>query len=548
MTPLRTELAQRFRQSLDAKSVVSASRWAEKYRMMVGGDYPGLWKFTYFPWLREMHDSTAEYNCCMKGAQLGVSEMLLNIALFTMDVPKRNVLYIMPNQKPDASRFTTRAFNPAIEASEHIANMFSGKTNNVDHKIAGAANLFIGGSNTRSGLKSIPVSVILFDEFEEHDPDNTKLAEERNSGQQYRRSWKISTPTIPNKGIHSVYKRSTMKKFFFKCPSCSRMIQMKYPDSLVITSDDPDSPELMKSHYICYECKAILQHELKSEYFKHNEWVPEQPQSTTEGYTISQLYSSSMPAWKIGKLILESKRDPNAEQELMNSKLGMAHIIEGAQLTLDNFNQLIKDYMMIDSCRPSLVTLGADIGKKIHVVIKQWDITGVSKLDVNAKAIPKVLWTGEFDSWNQLDTAMVRYNVNFAVCDGQPEFREANAFALRWYGRAKTCRYNYNAIARSIFAGENDTGVSVNRTAWMDQALGRYRNNSIYLPNNLPRDYVEHLIAPVRVPSKDTQGNTIYKYETPDNVPDHYAHADTYAEIALPLAMGMGVNTNITTL
>ncbi len=545
MPQLQVELAQRMRNALDAKSVVTASRWAEKYRMMLGGDFPGLWSFVNFPWLKEMHDCEAEFCVGMKGAQLGFSEFLLNRALFILDIMKRNVLYIMPNERPDAARFTTRAFNPAIEASEHIANMFAGKTNNVGHKIAGAANLFIGGSNTRSGLKSIPVSGIFFDEFEEHDMENTKLAEERNSGQNYRQDWKVSTPSIHNKGIHSKFKRSTAKHFFFKCPACSRMIELKYPDSLVIIGDDPDSADLMKSHLICYECKAILPHEGKKAMFAVNEWVASQPQMMAEGFNINQFYSPTLPAWKIAKLLLEAKRDPTAEQEFFNSKLGLPHIIEGAQLTEQNFQELIKDYSMIDSCKPSLITMGCDVGKKLHVELCQWDISEISRVDVNAKAKPKVLWAGELDHFNELDRAMVQYNVNFAVIDAMPETRLATEFALRWYGRARICRYNYNATARSLFAGDEDVGVSVNRTAWMDMALGRFRNNSIFLPNNLPKDYIWHLMAPVRVPSKDKWNNTQYKYETQDNIADHYAHARTYAEIALPFAMGMGVTQNI---
>lgn len=546
MKSLQMELAERFKNKLTRSSVISASRWACQYRIMEG-DFPGPWSFKYHPWLKGMHDSTHEENVGQKAAQLGYSETMLDLAFFNLDVMKRNVLYILPNQRPDAADFTNRAINPAMELSPHIKSMFTGGTNNVGLKQVGSANFYIRGSNARAGLKSVPASLLIFDEFDEMDQDNVPLAEERSSGQKYRLNWKVSTPTVPGTGINTRFQNSTRDHFYFPCPRCSKQIELKFPDSLVITSDDPSGEEVTSSYIICYECKGKLDHELKHEYIGKGDWVSENPGRRVRGFYINQLYSPTLPPWKLAVGYLEGQRDIVKEQEFYNSKMGLAHIVAGAQITEEMFKSLVKGYQMIDSCKPgSIITMGVDVGKRFHVEIDQWDLTHSSPVDINAKARCKVLWAGECDGVGELAQRLINYNVSFCVIDAMPETHLVTQFANEFWGRVRICRYNRYATARSVFAGDKDIQVSVNRTAWLDQSLGRFRNSSIILPSNLPRDYIYHIMALTRKPEKDTQGNISYKYVHQESQPDHYAHARNYAEIALLFATGKIVYKDIT--
>lgn len=347
---LSTDLANRLQNRLIRSSVTTASRWACEYRMMEG-DFAGRWTFDNHPWLRGMHDSDSELNVGQKSAQMGYSETAFNTALYNLDIMRRNVLYILPNERPDAHDFSARIFSPAVELSPHIKSMF-GSTNNVGHKIAGSANLFIRGSNSRSGLKSVPASVLIYDEFDEMLRENVELAEERSSGQKYRLNWKISTPTTPGRGINVYFQRSTQDHFFFPCPSCSRLIELRFPDNLIITADDPDDPKVYNSHLICSECRNVLPHEAKKEFLRDGRWVSNRPGQLIRGFYINQLYSAVLEPYKLAIKYLESKRDPAAEMEFYNSKMGLPHIVEGAQITEEMFDPLIKSYEMLAAHRP----------------------------------------------------------------------------------------------------------------------------------------------------------------------------------------------------
>jgi hypothetical protein len=539
----KEDFANRFKATLSRHTVDNASKWAEKYRYL-SGDFPGLWKFDRHPWLRELHNSKAEFNVGQKAAQMGYSEAMLNVAFYTLDILKRNVLYILPNARPDATDFTNRAFTPAIEDSPHLKSIFS-STDNVGHKVVGSSNLYIRGSNSRAGLKSVPASLLIFDEYAEHNQDHVSLAEERSSGQLYRQNWKISTPLTPETDINHLFLKSTQERYFFPCPSCSKMIRLTL-ENLVIPTDNPDDDaKILESHLVCLECKSKIPHEAKPEIFKKATWVPEHHQMMARGFHISQLYSTVLPPYALARAALNARTDVAAEQELHNSKLGEPHIVGSLQLSDESIRVLIKDYEMVEAMpQHYLTTMGVDVGKLLHVEIATWDISKANPVDINAKAIPKVVWVGTLKDFEQLDTLMQDYHIRFCVIDALPESREAYKFAMRFWGRVRLCRYNENATAKSLFA-DAEVHVSVNRTSWLDESLGRFRAGTIFLPRNLHPDYIPQIKCPIRVPKKDVKGNLIYRYVSKASINDHFAHARNYNEIALSFATGSRIYTGM---
>jgi phage terminase large subunit GpA-like protein len=226
MSQLREQFAERIRLGINRKAITDASRWALKYRVM-SHPYPGQWNFDHHPWLKDMHDTRYGSNVGQKAAQMGFTEVMLNVAFFFIDVRKMDVLYVLPNIRPDASDFSAGRFDKALELSPHLQELFS-NVKNVNHKRAGYANLYLRGSNSRSQLKSIPVGLIILDELDEMNQANVPLALQRLAGQLERYDWKISTPTSPEFGINKAFLNSTQDHFFFPCPSCSRYIELRY--------------------------------------------------------------------------------------------------------------------------------------------------------------------------------------------------------------------------------------------------------------------------------------------------------------------------------
>lgn len=545
--PMAQLIAERVAAGLRRKSLTTCSRWASACRVM-GGSFPGPWSFKYHPWLRDMHDSEAELNVGQKSAQMGYTETVLNITFYNIDVRGIDCLYVLPAKTPDASDFSAARFDPALELSSHLAKIFS-EVKNVGHKRAGTTNLYIRGSRSRAGLKSVPVGFIVLDELDEMTQENIPLALERASGQLSKSIWMISTATIENYGINAYYQQSSQSHYFFPCPSCSRMTELKFPESLIITADDINDPRLKESHLICKECKAELPHKTKTDWLSKGVWVEGHADRDSKGWHINQLYSCTVRPDTIARLYLQSLYDKAAEQEFYNSKLGIPHVVEGARVTDKHIDDCRGDYKNGDARPSGIVTMGVDVGSWIHYEIDEWRLPQYSSgADINGLSQCRCLKFGKVRNFEELDALMLQWGVHFCVIDAQPERRKSIEFANRFYGRVRVCWYPNGISGKSLHLNDEEQSVSVDRTSWLDLSLGRIQRGKPWF--NLPLDtdfeYRQHVKALVRVYDKDKNDNPVGRYVKGSDA-DHYAHARNYAEIALPLAASLGRATDIET-
>jgi hypothetical protein len=86
--------------------------------------------------------------------------------------------------------------------------------------------------------------------------------------------------------------------------------------------------------------------------------------------------------------------------------------------------------------------------------------------------------------------------------------------------------------------------VSVHRTSWLYQTLGRYHNGTSLIPADFPTDFKIHIKNLVRSYKLDNEKSR-EKAEYKKVGPDHFAHADNYAEIALNLVTQIGFSENM---
>ena len=532
MNALERLLATRIAEGLHRSSITTCSKWAEAYRMMPVKGGAVKWSFEQFPWTRDMHNCENERNVGQKAAQMGFTEMCLNRCFYTIDVETKSVLYVLPTAG-DANNFSSSRFDPALELAPHLQKMFS-DVKNKGHKRAGACNLFVRGCRSKSGLKSDPVGQMFFDEVDEMDLAQITLALERMSGQSDRQAWLISTPTIDGKGINAYFNDSTQENFFFKFPCCSKQTELIFPECLVIPTDDPNDKALLDTHIICKECGGTIHHEDKAKILNKGIWVPSHADRLTRGFHVNQLYSCRLDPWNIAQLSLKAQTNPTDEQEFYNSKMGVTHAVEGAQLTEKDIMAMKGGYTTQDCSPPnSFVTMGIDVGSWIHYEIDQY-IFHKERMtnDINLMADCRVLKSGKVRNFEELDELMYRYRVASCVIDQQPETRKALEFANRFDGRVKLCIYSNGASGKLVrLHDELEHRVSVDRTTWLDLSLGRFRSETIKLPVDISQEFISHLTAPVRVYKRDQNGNPFGVYENTKD--DHFAHARNYAEIAL---------------
>lgn len=401
----------------------------------------------------------------------------------------------------------------------------------------------------------------MFDEFDEMTQKNIPLARERTSGQRRSLEWLISTPTLPKMGINVEFQLSTQEHYVFKCPCCNRFIDLNH-DNLVITGEEITDPKLKNSYIKCLLCDNALTDpsetvqqmaDRKASWFETAEWRPTGRQDyDRRGFYINQLYSCAKaghPA-QLGGAYLSAQTNKSAEQEYYNSKMGEAHEVEGARISEEEIIKVTNKQgrkKQMTAMPNRLITMGVDVGGWLHVEVVAWKIKRLGK-DINLMSDAIVLWEGKKPTtagFTGLDELMRQFQVHSCVVDINPERASAMSFAKRFWGWVKLCTYarGMNAKSLAIDTKEDDFKINVDRTLWLDIALGRFHNQTIDLPQDSSLEYRKHLRNIGRIYEEDPDGNQIGRYVS--NGDDHFAHARNYSEIALPLAASRVHNRNI---
>jgi hypothetical protein len=551
---LRQKLAKSISHGLARAAVTSCSKWSERYRIMTN-PFPGPWTFNNHPWLLEIHDAETDTIVGQKSAQVGFTEAAINLAFFYMDIRSLDVLYILPTAS-EASRFSSSRFDPALALSPYLAGLFT-DVNNVALKRAGTSTLHVCGSHSKSKLKSIPTAVVIFDELDEMADYTVALASERQSGQLFTKTFKLSTPTITGVGINQAFMESSEEYYYFRCPHCGRLTNLIYPDCLVVFGDDVTDQRTKESYLQCKECKTKLDHETKSTWLKHRDrggsafFVPTNNQRDARGFHISQLYSMA----KVGKpenlaiASIRARTDPTCAQEWYNSKLGVTYTAPGAKITLEQINQCVGSFRQGEINPTLLRTIGIDVGSVLHIVVKEWYQRLVKTPDISlndcfdCRVILDKMSSGSAGDFDEAADVFNELKVNAGVIDGEPERRMAQQLSQRFKGRLLLCDYLYSQRGRSVILDQKESTLKVNRTPWLDLSLSRFKNKTTLLAQDTSPTYKAQIMSPTRVLRVDRYGQSYAVYV--NDGPDHFAHADVYAEIAFPFAMGLGKTTDI---
>lgn len=540
---------------LKNRTLTSCYRWASRRRVIQGveDNLPAAYTARLHPWVVAMHDSKAAFNYAMKGAQLGITEVAINRALYIIDKLRRDVLYVLPTATT-ASDFSKARFGGALGLSPYLKSLFT-DTNAVNLKQAGSNTLYIRGSRGDSNLVSIPVSELILDEVDRMEQKQVWLALERLSGKLEKHVWGISTPTIPDFGIHKLYMGSTQEHFVFQCPACSRWTELVWPDCVEIIGEHVTDVRCAESFLKCKECKAKLEQKDKPNLFKSAYWEPFDKNANPDvrGFHINQLYSFTITPGELVVAHFRGLGDELAQKEFHNSKLGLPFISNGARVDDTMLDRSIGSHSLMDA-RPSragrIITMGIDRGTWNYATIDEWFVDSWG-LDINASSHCKTLFTTKFheDDFDRIVNDLMReWQVLACVLDADPNRAVARSFARRFPGFVWLCQYRKGVTAKEMAIAEEDGGapiVTVERSNWLSLALGRFKTDPsrIALPVDIQAEYREHIKALTSTYVRDDLGNPVLDFV--NTKPDHFAHARTYSEIALPLCAASQTNSDI---
>jgi hypothetical protein len=517
---LLSSIEQRFSQS---SSDISSSvvEWAES--LLLDGQ---MFSIRGHEYQKDMLEETARAQCFLKGAQVGVTSIVMLKTLHGLISGRypQGALYLFPS-RADVQDFSRGRFSPLINDNEHVRK-FVQDTDAQTIKRIGSSMLYLRGARSTariqgmkrssSQLKSVPVDRLCLDEVDEMEGGMIDLALERLSHSSVKEEVYLSTPSIPSYGVDALYQKSDQRVWMICCEKCGgeTCLELEFPNSV---EELPDGRVIR----LCQRCRDYEIHP------RDGHWVPLYPDRAKEmvGWRISQLNSVFVDPGKILRLF----RDPPGGNltEVYNSKLAQAHIAAENRLTVSEVLCLCGDKPIAEGDIGTCY-LGADVGSLIHCVI--------SKKSRNAEA--EVVYVGSFPDWAHLDVLMKRFNVGRAVIDALPETRLARQFADTHRGKVYLCFYIETQKGGYAW-NDKELMVSANRTEALDASHKELSQGKVRLPkeNETLHEFARHCSKLARVLQTDPDtGSSRYLYiRTGD---DHYRQAYSYCTMARQYGAG----------
>jgi phage terminase large subunit GpA-like protein len=241
---------------------LTVSEWADLHRRLpeTSAAQGARWRTASTPYLRGVMDALNEPGvkriALMKGAQVGGSEALHNMLGYLIHHASCPTLMVHPS-KEVAQEWSKERLDDMIRSTPALAEIVSDGT----HKTRGRADstltlklfpggfLALGGANTPNTFARRTVRVAMGDDVdrfpavvgEEGDP--AELLENRTRTFHDGVTIFVSTPTLVDGRIDTMFKRSDQRRFMVRCPTCGRQdwITWKDPTHFRVVFDDRDA-------------------------------------------------------------------------------------------------------------------------------------------------------------------------------------------------------------------------------------------------------------------------------------------------------------------
>jgi phage terminase large subunit GpA-like protein len=235
-----------------------------------------------------------------KGAQLGFTECALNWMFYTIDHSPCSLMYVQ--KTIDAvEKFSKQRFAPSVEVCPRIAEKLMPEksrdtSNTIRIKSFAGGAILMGGANSASSLRSMPIERLVLDEEESYEGDieeegsPSELAIRRTANFPRRKIFRLSTPAIKETSkIEPLFEEGDQRMFYVPCPHCNAMQVMYWRNIKYDRDEATDEP--VNVRLICVECKADIPERHKTWMLEHGKWIAKHPGRTVASFFISSLYS-----------------------------------------------------------------------------------------------------------------------------------------------------------------------------------------------------------------------------------------------------------------
>lgn len=265
----------------------------------------------------------------MKSAQVGWTEILLNVIGYYVDLDPSPILLIQPTLEL-AEAFSKDRLAPMIRDTPALTGKFADPKsrdsgNTLLHKKYNGGHITLAGANSPSSLASRPIRILLCDEIDRYptsagaEGDPFALARKRTTAFWNRKILAGSTPTIKGQSrVEAGYLNSDQRHFEFPCPYCGEFQRLVWAQ--VKWTEIGLPPE--EAHYQCVHCGELWSDVQRREVLPLYRVVATKPFNGIAGLHINELMSPFVTLGEMATSFVEAKKLPETWQTWVNTALG----------------------------------------------------------------------------------------------------------------------------------------------------------------------------------------------------------------------------------
>lgn len=413
-----TKMFIRLAKLMEPPKDLTVSEWADAYRQLSSeaSSEPGKWDTSRAPYQKRIMDCVSDGSVTdvvvMSSAQIGKSEIILNILGYYVDYDPSPILLLQPTLQM-AEAFSTDRLAPMVRDTKCLSDKIGdpkskSSGNTVLHKTFPGGHVTLAGANSPASLASRPIRILLCDEVDRYpesagtEGDPLMLAAKRTTTFWNKKKIYVSTPTIKNVSrIEREYETSSMEEWNIKCPSCGELQPYEWAR---INFED--------ATMTCKNCGALhREYEWKSQ---DGEWIAKFPERKKIGFHVNELASP----WKRWEEIIEdflyAKKSTETLKVWVNTALGESweEFGDGADDQLlferrEKYDCEIPDEVLV-------LTAGVDVQDDRFEV----EVVGWTDEDESFGIQYKVIFGDlhKTDVWNELDEFL---KSEFSYADGK---------------------------------------------------------------------------------------------------------------------------------
>jgi len=329
--------------------ILSISEWADNHRRLSAeaSSEAGAWTTSRAEYQRgimdAISDDTVETVTIMSCAQVGKTEMLLNLIGYHIEQDPSPILVVQPTLDM-AQTFSKDRLAPMLRDTP----VLKGKVKDPRARDSGNTTLkknFAGGhitmcgANSPSSLASRPIRIVLCDEVDRFpvsagsEGDPIELAKKRAATFHNRKFVMVSTPTIEGSSrISAAFENTDKREYYVPCADCGEEQIMKW-SNVHWEKDKPDT-----AYYSCEHCGSVWDDAARFRAIRRGIWRATTPEVTGKaGFRLSGLCSPWISLQEAVSDFLEAKKLPETLRVWVNTYLGETWADEAAGDGLDDF-------------------------------------------------------------------------------------------------------------------------------------------------------------------------------------------------------------------